>query len=38
MADGAVVEQGPPRDVLVNPTHPATRALLDGERGRAGQD
>ncbi len=32
IADGAVVEAGPPRSVLVNPTHPATRALLDGER------
>jgi ABC-type polar amino acid transport system ATPase subunit len=37
MAEGAVVEQGPPREVLVDPKHPATRALLDGERGGVGQ-
>jgi ABC-type polar amino acid transport system ATPase subunit len=35
MADGAVVEQGRPREVLTDPQHPATRALLDGERKNA---
>jgi ABC-type polar amino acid transport system ATPase subunit len=29
LADGVMVEQGPARDVLANPTHPATRALLE---------
>jgi polar amino acid transport system ATP-binding protein len=28
LANGEVVEDGPARDVLTNPTHPATRALL----------
>ena len=28
MADGQVVEEGNPREVLTNPQHPATRALL----------
>lgn len=28
LADGEVVEEGNPRDVLTNPRHPATRALL----------
>ena len=30
LADGLLVEQGPARQVLANPTHPATRALLHG--------
>jgi len=30
LADGRVVEDGRPDDVLVRPTHPATRALLQG--------
>lgn len=29
MADGLIVESGRPRDVLVNPSHPQTRALLE---------
>ena len=29
LADGVMVEQGPARDVLAHPTHPATRALLE---------
>jgi ABC-type polar amino acid transport system ATPase subunit len=29
LADGLVVETGPPKDVLVNPSHPQTRALLE---------
>lgn len=32
LADGAVVEQGRPRDVLASPQHGATRALLQVER------
>jgi ABC-type polar amino acid transport system ATPase subunit len=34
LADGVVVEQGAPRDVFANPRHPATRELLQVERGR----
>jgi ABC-type glutathione transport system ATPase component len=30
MADGVIVEQGAPGDVLERPQHPATRALLTG--------
>lgn len=30
LADGCVVEDGRPDDVLARPTHPATRALLQG--------
>ena len=29
LADGVMVEQGPAQDVLANPTHPATKALLE---------
>jgi ABC-type dipeptide/oligopeptide/nickel transport system ATPase component len=29
LADGLVVESGSPKDVLVNPSHPSTRALLE---------
>jgi ABC-type polar amino acid transport system ATPase subunit len=32
LADGRVVEDGPPGEVLARPSHPATRALLQGER------
>ena len=32
LADGCVVEDGPSGDVLARPSHPATRALLQGER------
>ena len=32
LADGEVVEEGSPRDVLTAPKHPATRALLAHER------
>jgi ABC-type dipeptide/oligopeptide/nickel transport system ATPase component len=28
LADGVLVEHGPAREVLANPTHAATRALL----------
>src|SRR5262249_46157354 len=31
LANGVVVEEGPARDVLANPRHEATRALLHGE-------
>jgi ABC-type polar amino acid transport system ATPase subunit len=34
LAHGAVVEQGNPRNVLSNPTHAATRELLQIERAR----
>lgn len=34
LADGRVVEEGEPRDVLGNPQHAATRALLQIERSR----
>jgi len=34
LADGRVVEEGEPRDVLGNPQHAATRALLQAERAR----
>lgn len=34
LADGRVVEQGEPRDVLGSPQHAATRALLQAERSR----
>ncbi len=30
LADGCVVEDGPPGEVLARPSHPATRALLQG--------
>ena len=32
LANGVVVEEGDPRDVLENPQHPATRELLQVER------
>ncbi len=32
LADGCVVEDGPSGEVLTRPSHPATRALLQGER------
>ncbi len=36
LADGAVVEEGPPARVLTDPQHPATRFLLQTkERGPA---
>ncbi|HEX5010771.1 MAG TPA: ATP-binding cassette domain-containing protein, partial [Planctomycetota bacterium] len=35
LADGQVVEAGDPREVLVQPRHPATRELLQVERRRA---
>jgi ABC-type polar amino acid transport system ATPase subunit len=35
LADGVVVEEGPARDVLANPTHAATRALLHGSSAAA---
>ncbi|MEO8034738.1 MAG: ATP-binding cassette domain-containing protein [Acidobacteriota bacterium] len=31
LAEGEVVEQGNPREVLTNPQHPATKALLQGK-------
>lgn len=34
LADGEVVEQGDPREVLVRPQHPATRAFLQAEHSR----
>ena len=34
LANGEVVEQGDPRDVLTSPQHPATRELLQVERAR----
>jgi polar amino acid transport system ATP-binding protein len=34
LAEGVVVEQGRPAEVLVRPTHPATKALLNFERSR----
>jgi polar amino acid transport system ATP-binding protein len=30
LAEGEIVEEGHPRDVLTNPQHPATKALLQG--------
>jgi len=36
LADGVVVEQGAPRDVLSRPSHPATRALLRGPDAEPG--
>jgi ABC-type polar amino acid transport system ATPase subunit len=35
LADGCVVEEGEPANVLSNPQHPATRELLQVERARA---
>jgi polar amino acid transport system ATP-binding protein len=32
LADGEVVEQGTAREVLTNPSHPATRMLLEGKK------
>ena len=29
MADGVVVEQGPPAEIFTNPTHDRTRQFLD---------
>ena len=34
LADGCVVEEGDPADILSNPRHPATRELLQVERAR----
>jgi ABC-type glutathione transport system ATPase component len=34
LANGEVVEEGDPHEVLVSPQHPATRALLQVERSR----
>ena len=34
LADGCVVEEGPPADVLSNPRHPATARLLQSARTR----
>lgn len=34
LADGRVAEEGPPRQVLESPSHPATRTLLQFERER----
>jgi ABC-type dipeptide/oligopeptide/nickel transport system ATPase component len=31
LAGGSVVEDGPPSEVLARPSHPATRALLQGK-------
>ena len=36
LAEGVVVEEGDPREVLAHPGHPATRALLQGQNGRSG--
>jgi ABC-type polar amino acid transport system ATPase subunit len=33
LADGEVVEEGDPREVLTRPKHPATRAFLQAEHG-----
>jgi len=33
LADGAVVEEGDPRQVLTNPQHEATRRLLQRAHG-----
>ncbi|HKC24677.1 MAG TPA: ATP-binding cassette domain-containing protein [Thermoanaerobaculia bacterium] len=35
MAEGEVVEEGDPREVLTNPQHPATKRLLSGDRAPA---
>jgi polar amino acid transport system ATP-binding protein len=32
LAEGEVVEEGDPREVLTNPKHPATRQLLAGAK------
>lgn len=34
LADGVVVEQGPPAEVLLRPTHEATRELLSGPQAK----
>jgi len=34
LADGQVVEEGTPADVLGNPSHPATRELLEHRKPR----
>jgi ABC-type polar amino acid transport system ATPase subunit len=36
LAEGEIVEHGDPREVLTNPQHPATRALLAGKGPAAG--
>ena len=36
LANGAVVEEGDPREVLANPRHSATRELLQVERAARG--
>jgi ABC-type polar amino acid transport system ATPase subunit len=36
LSDGTVVEEGSPADVLSNPSHPATRHLLQSGPGRTG--
>ncbi len=35
LAEGEIVEEGDPRDVLTNPKHPATRAFLQNEQSRS---
>jgi polar amino acid transport system ATP-binding protein len=35
LAEGEVVEEGDPREVLTRPKHPATRAFLQVEHGTA---
>jgi ABC-type dipeptide/oligopeptide/nickel transport system ATPase component len=34
MYGGRIVEQGPAADVLIRPSHPYTRSLLDAARGK----
>jgi polar amino acid transport system ATP-binding protein len=37
MADGRVVEQGVPSQVLTSPRHPATRQLLSQKKNKTGR-
>ncbi|MPN61614.1 Glutamine transport ATP-binding protein GlnQ [bioreactor metagenome] len=38
MADGNIVEQGSPKDIMVNPSHPRTQMFLQRMLAHFGED